>query len=1109
MKKLFFLPLLLVSIVMQAAQFSTFNSRTDFRDESIYFLMTTRFFDGDHDNNVHCWDGRLNAGDPEWRGDFKGLIEKMDYIKALGFTAIWITPIVENASGLDYHGYHAIDFSKVDRRYETHNGTEVVTFQDVVDAAHARGMKIILDIVLNHTGNFGERNLAPMFNRDWTADQSSAEACMTRIPKSEGGVLPNNYESLPAGQQYAARLAAMKNSGGQNLDTHNYWHHFANFNWDDPTRWWAQIAGDCVDLNTENPAVYNYLIQCYNAFIAMGVDGFRIDTSGHIARLAFNKAFIPAFQQAGASNSNKRGAAATPFYMFGEVCARWSSHICYRDHDNLSPFYYTWAESKNYAWNNDPTSFDNIVAMEGDNCKTHTNHLSVWQQGDDDFGKFQGRTSQNALLQGNNYHTPDYSQASGFHVIDFPMHWTFGNAGSAFNMGNPAQDKYYNDATWNVVYVDSHDYGPDSDNRYAGGKDAWAENMCLMFTYRGIPCVYYGSEVEFQAGKIADKGTLEPLSNTGRAYYGGYLKGNVTATGFGDYTAEAGTNIAATLSQPLSQHLMRLNKIRQAVPALRKGQYSRDNCSGSLSFKRRYTDATTDSYALVTISGGATFSNIPNGTYTDCVTGDVKTVTNGSLTASCSGKGNMRVYVLSTSLTPAPGKVGNDTYFLYNTSRGGVTPQAWDGTQQEKTDDPTSPTEPEVTVEPCLNSADEEAVFFTKPEGWGSTINCYVWVGNKANSGWPGQKATNLGGGKYKYIVAAGLNPTQIVWNDGGNQTADLTYTARAMYTQSGAGAAVTRICGENEDPTPTPDPVDPDPVNPEDPDQPVLPLGMCLQSEEEHAVFYMNPNNWGQVNCYIWDASKREICNKWPGMPATPIDGGWKFTLPLGETPAEGWQIIWNGSGSQTEDLVYQDHAVYNYGIYAVAPVCGDEPIYPVYPTDELCLETAEQNVVFFTNPGNWSNVHCYIWDADNGNRQICGAWPGAAATKVQGGYKYILPETPAAGWQIIWNCGGDACKTGDLNFVNQGVYNTTGSTKLAQVCETSTSMHNAAAAGLTVTVEDHVMSITTTEARQVDIFATDGRLLRTFFLEPGTSTISNVPSGLYMVGGQKVVVL
>ena len=81
------------------AQAAFTGPRTDFRDETIYFVMTSRFYDGDKSNNTYCWDGKLNVDDPEWRGDFKGLIEKLDYLKALGFTAVWITPVVENASG--------------------------------------------------------------------------------------------------------------------------------------------------------------------------------------------------------------------------------------------------------------------------------------------------------------------------------------------------------------------------------------------------------------------------------------------------------------------------------------------------------------------------------------------------------------------------------------------------------------------------------------------------------------------------------------------------------------------------------------------------------------------------------------------------------------------------------------------------------------------------------------------------------------------------------------------------------------------------------------------------------------------------------------------------
>lgn len=148
----------------------------DFRDETIYFVMTTRFYDGDSSNNVHCWDGKeKNGEDTPWRGDFKGLIEKLDYIKALGFTAVWITPVVKNASGYDYHGYHAINFKEVDSRYESTD----CTYQDLIDAVHQRGMKIIQDVVFNHTGNWGEENLYPMFTKDEN-EKLSDVSCMKR-----------------------------------------------------------------------------------------------------------------------------------------------------------------------------------------------------------------------------------------------------------------------------------------------------------------------------------------------------------------------------------------------------------------------------------------------------------------------------------------------------------------------------------------------------------------------------------------------------------------------------------------------------------------------------------------------------------------------------------------------------------------------------------------------------------------------------------------------------------------------------------------------------------------------------------------------------------------
>lgn len=580
-------------------------NRDDFRDESIYFMITTRFYDGDKSNNTKCWDGKNNkADDPAWRGDFKGLIQKMDYIKALGFTAIWITPVVENASGYDYHGYHAINFKKVDPRYES----EDVKFIDVIKEAHKRDMKIILDIVLNHTGNFGEENLFPMFTKD------PKNTSINGMKQKDTSLLPSNYASLDGNAQYGARINAMKEDKN---DVNNIYHHEKSMAYEQYIEQTGQMAGDCVDLNTENPTVANYLVEAYGEFIRMGVDAFRIDTMKHISRLTFNNYFFPAFKQFADKCGNKN------FHMFGEVCTR-VREVWNRGQACDSAPFYTWKESKSYAWGDTTTNLASTEKNWNDNTNTN-----------------QPTTDNVYLANGLKYHTPNYSRASGASVIDFPMHWNFQHARDAYNVA-VGNDQVYNDASYNVVYVDSHDYGPDGQEkiRYNEGTNAWKENMSLMWTFRGVPCIYYGSEIEFQKGKVIDEGPNLALKDSGRAYFGDNIEETVKATGFGEYTASG--NVNTTLNKTLSKHLQMLNKIRLQVPALRRGQYK---SFGDLSFVRRYTSGKIDSIACVTISHGATFSGLPNGTYKDLVSGKSVTVSGGSLTASVSGQGNLAVYV--------------------------------------------------------------------------------------------------------------------------------------------------------------------------------------------------------------------------------------------------------------------------------------------------------------------------------------------------------------------------------------------------------------------------------------------------------------------------------
>lgn len=134
----------------------------DWDEAVIYFTVTDRFFDGDAGNNDAYGVGDYNTGKKGGSsyhgGDFAGLNQKLDYLKDLGVNTIWITPIVENitkdqhdnetdTATYGYHGYWASDFTKLNK----HLGTEE-QFKALLEAAHSKGMKIMVDVVLNHAG---------------------------------------------------------------------------------------------------------------------------------------------------------------------------------------------------------------------------------------------------------------------------------------------------------------------------------------------------------------------------------------------------------------------------------------------------------------------------------------------------------------------------------------------------------------------------------------------------------------------------------------------------------------------------------------------------------------------------------------------------------------------------------------------------------------------------------------------------------------------------------------------------------------------------------------------------------------------------------------------
>ena len=1049
--------LMLVSMQTMATDVFTSN-RTDFRDESIYFMMTTRFYDGDPSNNVLCWDNQeaqKSTKDPCWRGDFQGVIDKLDYIKALGFTAIWITPVVQNASGYDYHGYHASDFSKVDCRYQSGDGKKSgdVMFQELIDKAHAKGIKIILDIVLNHTGNFGEEHFCKEFDRDTRLrNQADINACM--IPNLE--TLGSDYPGLQPGYQYQRRLAMMKNTDGQNHDTHNYWHHFGNFNWDLPNRWWAQIAGDCVDLNTENNTVAEYLINCYGNFIKMGVDGFRIDTSGHISRLTFCKQFIPQFAALGKQYENKRLNKA-PFFMYGEVCSRYSG-VQYRGQDNLSPYYYTWKAPKDL--------------MDGfDGSQSYWDTQEIYDSGTGYDAKLMplcekdnadSPESNNTFMLNGAWHEPDYSQSSGFNVIDFPLHYNFSSAGSAYGLAKSG-DMKYNDATFNVVYVDSHDYGPQPSDgiRFSGSDAQWAENLSLMFTFRGIPCLYYGSEVGFRRGSVIDKGPNGPLSNTGRAYFGGYITGDVEASDFGEYKASG--NVAASLNHDVAQHLIRLNKIRQAVPALRKGQWTDDGCTpakGGIAFKRAYKD----SYALVALNGGATFTDCPAGTYTDLVTG--KTYTGPTITVDApSNQGQVRVLVKDWK----GGKLIDDGAFIYASTAQHKSGQDYDGNEEAGTtwvdETPLQPVS--VSLSPAGGSFRTNTVTVTAELSEDALSGWYQIEGQDKVALTPGKPAT--------FTIGDDMNFNQtktVTWSatsSEGEKTGKVTYTkvdpnaAITVYVKADKApyihAWTTGVDGKNLTGAwpgkvmKGPEEIDGAKYWTYDFDNVesfnvILNNGSGAQSGEISGITgdtYLEYD--GSRSAKKIDAPVNTVATA--KVTLSPNGGDFQKTISvtatLSNNAKSGWYKIGDGEqvaltpGKATTFTLGDDMLEGESKTVTWSATNADNETKTGSATfnkqKEVVIPTPTGIFAYFLAPSDWTDVHAYVWtDGD----KYAGEWPGVACTKTgekKNGldiwmWKYDGDKTELPAKIIFNNNGNGNNQTGNFDFVNGAVYDRNGKT-------------------------------------------------------------------------------
>ena len=230
------------------------SNRASLKADVCYQIVTDRFFDGNTSNNNPAkspglYDATKSNWKLYWGGDFAGIQQKLSYLKDMGVTAIWISPHVDNIDkaavyggvpNAGYHGYWARDF----RRTEEHFGT-LAEFDSLISAAHANGIKVIMDWAPNHTS---------------PADPANAAF-------AEAGALYNDGTFL----------------GNYVSDTSGFFHHNGGItNWDDRYETQYKNLADLADLEQQNATINSLLRANVNYWMNRGVDGIRVDAVKHM-----------------------------------------------------------------------------------------------------------------------------------------------------------------------------------------------------------------------------------------------------------------------------------------------------------------------------------------------------------------------------------------------------------------------------------------------------------------------------------------------------------------------------------------------------------------------------------------------------------------------------------------------------------------------------------------------------------------------------------------------------------------------------------------------------------------------------------------------------------
>jgi glycosidase len=279
----------------------------DIQDEIFYFVMPDRFHNGKPENDMGDPNTPISYGGldktSKWAfhgGDMVGLEAKLDYLQNMGITAIWMTPVLRNKAvqkdGFGHHGYWVVDFTEIDPHFGSND-----ELKSLIDAAHARNIKVFFDIITNHT--------ADVIKFTECHDEMGA----FKTPEQTGCDFITQAE-VDAGNGYTPFVP--ENEQGVKvpewLNDPKYYNNQGDSVWQGESVITGDFAG-LDDINTRMPEVQRKMTDIFiNLISEFKPDGFRIDTVKHVD-IAFWQVFGPAITQ------HAQAIGIPNFHIFGEV----------------------------------------------------------------------------------------------------------------------------------------------------------------------------------------------------------------------------------------------------------------------------------------------------------------------------------------------------------------------------------------------------------------------------------------------------------------------------------------------------------------------------------------------------------------------------------------------------------------------------------------------------------------------------------------------------------------------------------------------------------------------------------------------------------------------